>query len=702
MILKIYMQKTEHILYRIFTILLLIICSSVSAQNNLDSLYGIWQDKTQADSTRAKAYKNYIWNGFLYSNPDTAIVLTKALLLYGEKNKYPKAKSMAYNLIGVYNRNKGDYAKALEFYQLSLKINQEIGDKKGIAPVISNIGSLYYSQGDYPKSLEYYQRGLKIYEEIGEKKGRAPVISNIGSIYHNQGDYPKALEYYQRSLKIHEEIGNKKRSAPVISNIGSIYYSQGEHDKALEYYQRGLKIRKEIGDKRGIAFTMGNIGNVYKTKGNNTKALEYYQRSWKIYQEIGDKKGNAHIIGNIGEIYQNNSDYSKALEYFQRSLKIREEIGDKRGIAFTMSNIGNIYQAKANYIKALEYCEKGLLISEKIGILKEEKHACQCLFDTYKFMGKGNKALFYLEKIKVIDDSLAMQKTNKKLKQMELSKKMFTDSIATLEKERLLEEASQEEVRKKNRTENIAFAAGVFILLLAAGLYGRVRLLRKSKATLQLEKDHSENLLLNILPKEIAQELKQKGKAEARDFDLVSILFTDFKGFTEASAKMSASLLVSELNACFEVFDGITEKYKIEKIKTFGDSYMVAGGLPLPTKDSVRNTVLAALDMQAFIIKRKAENEAQNKPTFEMRVGIHTGSVVAGIVGIKKFQYDIWGDSVNTASRMETNGAVGKVNISQSTYEIIKNDPEFAFVSRGKIEAKGKGEINMYFVEKRV
>jgi class 3 adenylate cyclase len=142
------------------------------------------------------------------------------------------------------------------------------------------------------------------------------------------------------------------------------------------------------------------------------------------------------------------------------------------------------------------------------------------------------------------------------------------------------------------------------------------------------------------------------------------------------------------------------DKYSIEKIKTIGDAYMAAGGLPVPMDDSVKKTVLAALEMQSFIGMRKAEQDAIGKPAFEMRVGIHTGPVVAGIVGVKKFQYDIWGDTVNTASRIESNGAVGKVNISQKTYELLKDDTDFIFESRGKIEAKGKGEIEMFFVSK--
>jgi class 3 adenylate cyclase len=217
-------------------------------------------------------------------------------------------------------------------------------------------------------------------------------------------------------------------------------------------------------------------------------------------------------------------------------------------------------------------------------------------------------------------------------------------------------------------------------------------------AELRAEKKKSDDLLLNILPEEVAEELKAKGNADAQLIDEVTVLFTDFKGFTQLSEKLSPKELVAEINECFSAFDLIMDKYGIEKIKTIGDAYMAAGGLPTPNQTHAIDVVKAALDIQEFMKKHKEVREARGDLFFEIRIGIHTGPVVAGIVGVKKFQYDIWGDTVNTASRMESSGEIGKVNISGTTYELVKDQTECFY--RGKISAKGKGDIDMYFVER--
>ena len=442
----------------LFLFLLLCISTSGFSQTNLDSLYAVWQDQTQPDSTRADAYKDYLWKGFIYSNPDSAILLAQDLLTYGEQHKYPKASAIAYNIMGVSSRIKSDYSEA----------------------------------------LDYYQRNLKIRHEIGDKNGGAAALNNIGLIFKMQGDYPKALDYYQRSLKISEEIGDKRGSAIIMNNIGLIFKTQGDHPKALDYYQRSLKIKQEIGNKNGIATSLGNIGLIYEAQGDYAKALDYYQRSLKIKQEIGNKAGSiANALINIGNIYQMQGDYSKALDHYQRSLKINQEIGDKRGIGIATNNIGTIHKEQGDYPKALEYCKKALIFSEEIGALDKEKDACQCLFDTYKAMEKGNEALVYLEKIQMIDDSLKTEETYKKLQRMEFGKLVLADSIANAKKERLVQEAHIEEIAQKNRTRNILIASGLLTLLISGGLFGRVRFIRNAKNRIE-EKNQRMSNELNV------------------------------------------------------------------------------------------------------------------------------------------------------------------------------------------------------------
>lgn len=214
---------------------------------------------------------------------------------------------------------------------------------------------------------------------------------------------------------------------------------------------------------------------------------------------------------------------------------------------------------------------------------------------------------------------------------------------------------------------------------------------------LSAEKKKSDDLLHNILPEEVADELKRTGQSEAKQFKQVTVLFTDFTHFTETTQQLIAKALVEELNICFKKFDEIVDKYGIEKIKTIGDSYMAAGGLHAGASVPL-HVVSAGLEMQDFMLARAAARNPKGLPVFDMRVGIHTGPVVAGIVGVKKFQYDIWGDTVNTASRMESYGQEGKVNISTETYELVKDEPDFTFVSRGIQDVKGKGNIAMWFV----
>jgi adenylate cyclase len=213
---------------------------------------------------------------------------------------------------------------------------------------------------------------------------------------------------------------------------------------------------------------------------------------------------------------------------------------------------------------------------------------------------------------------------------------------------------------------------------------------------LNQERGKSDRLLLNILPSSVAEELKQNDRVKPKTYECATVLFTDFVGFTKLAEKMTAEELVAELDNSFRAFDEIAKRHNLEKIKTIGDAYMAAGGLPTPNETHAVDCVLAALEFQAFIEAEQARRRALGLPGWPIRIGIHSGPLVAGVIGQEKFSYDVWGDTVNTASRMESSGAPGRINISQDTHKLVKDFFECEY--RGAITAKNKGEIEMYFI----
>jgi len=223
----------------------------------------------------------------------------------------------------------------------------------------------------------------------------------------------------------------------------------------------------------------------------------------------------------------------------------------------------------------------------------------------------------------------------------------------------------------------------------------RLQQLQTEKELLQIEKDKSENLLLNILPKAVADRLKQGEQTIANGHATVTVLFADLVGFTELARRTSPADLVSLLNGIFTAFDLLVEKHQLEKIKTIGDSYMLAGGIPLHRADHAQAVADIALEM----IQTLASLNADKGTHLRVRIGINTGPIVAGVIGKRKFTYDLWGDTVNLASRMESSGVPGLVHVSESTFEALK--AEFDLEERGITQVKGIGEVRTYFLKGR-
>jgi serine phosphatase RsbU (regulator of sigma subunit)/tetratricopeptide (TPR) repeat protein len=345
------------ILSKYIFLLLLLLSFSSKAQVNLDSLWTIWNDKTQEDTSRLKAMKSIAWDGYLFSQPDSAFYFAQMGYDFAEARNNKKWIAAALNIQGISFVLAGNNEKGLEYFLKTLEIRKEIDDKKGIRESYNNIGNIYLGQGNYEKALECYSKSLTIEKELGAKKAMGASYNNIGNIYDYQGNYEKALEYYLKSFAISEELGDKNRMGGSYNNIGNFYSDQDNLEKALEYYSKSLAIKEEIGDKKGMGNTCNNIGLIYQNQGNYEKALECYLKSLAIREEIGDKQGMVNSYDNIGIICKNQGNYEKALEYLLKSKNTKQEINTIYGLDETSEALSEVYKELGKYKQALEMHE---------------------------------------------------------------------------------------------------------------------------------------------------------------------------------------------------------------------------------------------------------------------------------------------------------------------------------------------------------
>lgn len=570
-----------------------------------------------------------------------------------------------YHLARTLNSNKYlSYAKLLEGkleyfrenYAVSLIALQEAltlfqgEDQDKIPDIYSNIGHIYERQGNYPEALKNHKTALEQYEQRADKQGIGICLANIGNIYLRQGNYPAALQNSLVALKVFEEIEYKKGIGECYNDIGLVHLNQNNYSEAQKNFETALKFREEANDTLNVAGCFINIGIIQSHQQHYADALKSYSAALNIFEKTGNKKGIGNTYINIGNVYYKQSDYPNSIKNYLNALTIKKETNDKKAIATCYINIGNAYLKQRSYQDALHMFHQAQEIANAIGTKDLEREVYLGLSDLAQTMGNYEDALKHYKLYDQVKSQILGAEAQKQLTNLR-----FIHDMETKEKQLEIEHLRNVELKQ--------------------------------------ERDRSESLLLNILPQEVAEELKNKGAAEAKLFDEVTVLFTDFKSFTTVSEKLTPKELVNELNECFSAFDKIIEKYNIEKIKTVGDAYLAAAGLPSPNISHADDMINAALEMRNFMLNRKKQ---LGNRTFEMRVGIHSGNVVAGIVGVKKFAYDIWGDTVNTAARMEQNGEAGKVNISEATYNLVKD--KFNCEYRGEIEAKNKGKLKMYFV----
>lgn len=659
------------------------------------------------------------------------------------KNGFKSESASAKHSVATINYYRADYQSALRHFTESLNLYLANGDKKGEAKASQGLGSVYTELADSEQAWAYLKRALNLANELVSEELKLKTMLVMAKLSNEQENFDQAIKYYEESQKIASTLQQEQNESYALQGLGSSYLKQGKFERAESQLLRCLAIRTKIDFKAGEARTRQTLGETYLRQGKIEKAKTELTHAIRLAKE-GDRKSvmvKAHKT--FSEIFKQEQNFEKFAFHLESSQEISSEIDvhykvRKQNFELeqnyqntrTLSEIGQdiissldlekvlftIYE-KVNKLMDATIFGIGLLNSESATIdyklaisngvkyepysrdLKDKNQLPVWCIDhkspvfindleseTQTYISNTDKYQFVLK-----DGSIPKQREQSVIYIPILSGDEILGIITVQSLARHAYTLYHLEVLK-----NVATYAS--IALINIGMYQRLENeVNLRTAELTKTKERSDELLLNILPKEIAEELKLKGYTSVRRYEKTTILFMDIVGFSTISEGLAPKQLVAEIDTYFSAFDTIMEKVGMEKIKTIGDAYIAAAGLPRGNQAKTLTVVKAAFDILDKVNELRKEREGLNAAFFEFRIGINTGPVVAGVVGSKKFQYDIWGDAVNMAARMEQNSAAGKINISQSTYDIVKNN--ITCTHRGKINAKNKGEIDMYYVD---
>ncbi|XP_078360938.1 tetratricopeptide repeat protein 28-like [Oculina patagonica] len=303
----------------------------------------------------------------------------------------------AYGNLGIAFKSLGDFRKAIDYYELHFKIAKEVGDKAGKGSAYGNLGNAFLSLGDFRKAIDYYELHLKIAKEVGDKAGKGSAYGNLGNAFLSLGDFRKAIDYYELHLKIAKEVGDKDGEGNAYGNLGNAFCNLGDFRKAIDYYELHLKIAKEVGDKAGEGGAYCNLGNAFCNLGDFRKAIDYYKLHLKIAKEVGDKAGEGTAYGNLGIAFLSFGDFRKAKDYYELHLKIAKEVGDKAGEGGAYGNLGNAFCNLGDFRKAIDYFELHLKIAKEVGDKAGQGRAYANLGSAFCNLGYFRKAIDYHE-----------------------------------------------------------------------------------------------------------------------------------------------------------------------------------------------------------------------------------------------------------------------------------------------------------------
>jgi class 3 adenylate cyclase len=650
---------------------------------------------------------------------------------------YQKTEALKYihsTFTDLYRDKKYVADSILSFSNTLIPIAKEERDTASLAAIYRIKSDVFYIRHMIDSTIKYLEKSMKLYQESNNRSGYANCCLWLRLPYLKLNKVNIAISYLFRAIKEYEILKDTAQLYDCYFQLGHTYFYQNRSpEKVIEYMTRFNIVNEDPTracfiaeaylrlNKPDSALYYLNIGSAVLKSGLPIQ-IPYYHRAKAAYF-----------------YHMHRSDSAKV--YYSNALKGLENVQQQHNSVQLFYNLGNIAFIEKKYNEAITYYLKAEKYALKYNRYFDLADIYTGLSKVYEAEHQYEKAFQMLKKYHSVEDSSQKAEAIDAMVAAELKHK-FSAEEAKLKEDKLRQEFEIAALMQQ-RKNTITMASGIILFLAIFAIvffFQRMKIARQKKV--------SDELLLNILPQEVADELKEKGRAEAKYYESVSVLFTDFKSFTTISQQLTPQELVNELHECFEQFDKICEKYNIEKIKTIGDAYLAVGGLPDPDPQHAINVAWAALEILEFMNKRSL---LSGKNLFEIRIGINSGSVVAGIVGVKKFAYDIWGDAVNTAARMESHGEPGRIHVSeefaqkltgnltlrqaQYTAQTLSPGEGFSFplgegrdgvsfsfplgegrdgvsfsfplgegrdgvlIPRGEIEIKGKGRMPTYFLE---
>lgn len=585
------------------------------------------------------------------------------------------------------------YSEEVSVNREVLRLAQRARDEQSALIALNNMGFAAKFMGKLDSAAAYFEEVVRRVDKLQPPDPvlKSEVLLNLGVIAQNKNDFPEAKERFQQAARSAQSAGQTRTETIAYNYLARTYLQFGDSYNARFFNDQTLRSARKNQHPDLLLDGYSTRALIYESLYDFEKALKAKEDFLALRDSLKNEEDNrARILAQEQYLMDR-------IEKEMDLLKVDREIKDLE-IENLKSEQAREEEAKKRIAKELEL---QVVQSQNDSLDAARARAALSLSESQRLQDLQEAEIFSLEKEQEIRElELDRQKGLARESETRALSLQQENRIQTLELESAERQADQERLRNRNLVYTIG-GLGLLVLIILIVLLQLRRKnskIRRQQVLIAEEKEKSDDLLLNILPLTVATELKENGSSPPRLYEEVSVVFTDFSGFTMISEQLSPAQLVEKLDAIFLEFDLIVERNGLQRIKTIGDAYMCACGLPEPDPKHAQRAALAALEMRNFIRNFNRQLPA-GQPPWNIRIGIHSGPVVAGVVGIRKFAYDIWGDAVNTASRMESSGVVDKVNVSGATRELLGGIFELEY--RGKIAAKNKGEVDMYFVERK-